>query len=169
MHDENVVKQNYDYSCGAAALATLLTYAVSDRVSESEIIKQLMAPLTKHQQLLKQKEGFSLADLQNVALQRGLKSAGFRVLPDYLPKLKSPVIVFTQPFGYKHFAVLRGVQGDSVFLADPSRGNIRIPTNRFLDEWLDEKGKGVIFVAEPQKGWPENYPLKLDALNEVRP
>jgi predicted double-glycine peptidase len=169
LRDENVVKQGFDYSCGAGALATLLTYGVGDQASEAEILMQLMNSLPKDQEKLKKKEGFSLADLQKVALLRGHKSAGFRMLPEYLSKLKGPVIVFIQPRGYKHFAVLRGIKGDRVFLADPSLGNVRMPGYRFLDEWLDEKGKGIIFVVEAKHGWPEDYPLKLKVRGVAQP
>ncbi|CAA9892209.1 conserved hypothetical protein [Candidatus Methylobacter favarea] len=169
LRDENVVKQGFDYSCGAGALATLLTYGVGDKASEAEILLQLMNSLPKDQEKLKKKEGFSLADLQKVALLRGHKSAGFRMLPEYLAKLKGPVIVFIQPRGYKHFAVLRGIHGDRVFLADPSQGNVRMPGYRFLDEWLDEKGTGIIFVVEAKHGWQEDYPLKLKVRGVAQP
>ena len=59
-----------------------------------------------------------------------------------LPRLGGPVIVFIEPRGYKHFVVLRGTRGDRVYLADPSRGNIRMPAYRFLDSWLGENGTG---------------------------
>ncbi len=74
----------------------------------------------------------------------------------YLPNLGGPVIVFIEPRGYKHFAVLRGVKGDRIYLADPSRGNIRMPAYRFLDTWLGENGKGIIFVIEPKVGLPDH-------------
>lgn len=170
LRDQNVVKQGYDYSCGAGALATLLTYGVGDKATEAEILLQLMNSLPKDQEVLKKKEGFSLADLQSVALMRGHKSAGFRIAPEYLAKLKGPVIVFIQPRGYKHFAVLRGVKGDRIFLADPSLGNVRMPAYKFLDMWLDEKGKGIIFVVEAKNGlWPADYPLKLDVTGIAQP
>jgi hypothetical protein len=40
-------------------------------------------------------------------------------------------------------------------LADPSRGNIRMPAYRFLDTWLGEKSNGIIFVVEPKDGLPD--------------
>jgi predicted double-glycine peptidase len=167
--DKNVVKQSFDYSCGAGALATLLTYGVGDQAEEAEILMQLMNSLPKDQETLKKKEGFSLADLQNVALMRGHKSAGFRMSPEYLAKLKGPVIVYIQPRGYKHFAVLRGIRGDRVFLADPSLGNVRMPAYRFLDEWLDASGKGIIFVVEAKQGLTLDYPLKLKTEGLAQP
>ncbi len=97
-----------------------------------------------------------------MAQARGYKAQGFRLEPQNLSKLSGPVIVFIEPRGYKHFAVLRGVRGDRVYLADPSRGNIRMPAYRFLDSWLGDKGKGIIFVVEPKEGLPEgDTPLSL--------
>ena len=62
----------------------------------------------------------------------------------------------------EHFAVLRGVRGDRVYLADPSRGNIRMPVYAFLDTWLQDDGKGLIFVVEPKSGLPGGtMPLSL--------
>jgi predicted double-glycine peptidase len=68
--------------------------------------------------------------------------------------LGGPVIVFIQPRGYEHFAVLRGVRADRVYLADPSRGNIRMPGYAFLDDWLQDDGTGIIFVVEPETAPP---------------
>ena len=54
-----------------------------------------------------------------------------------------------------------GTRGDRVYLADPSRGNIRMPAYRFLDSWLGENGTGIIFVVEPPDGLPDDeFPLR---------
>ncbi len=162
LRDQNLVKQRLDYSCGAAALATILRYGFGDEVTEREILVDLFDLLSKDEKRLRRKEGFSLLDLQRVAQARGYKAQGFRLAPEYLPKLGGPVIVFIEPRGYKHFAVFRGVKGDRIYLADPSRGNVRMPAYRFLDNWLREKGKGIIFVIEPKDGLPDgDFPLGL--------
>ena len=162
LRDQDLVKQRFDYSCGAAALATILRHAFGDVVTEREILVQLFDLLSEDEEGLRRKEGFSLLDLQHVAQARGYKAQGFRLAPQHLGKLRGPVIVFIDPRGYKHFAVLRGVRGDRVYLADPSRGNIRMPAYSFLDAWLGEGGKGVIFVVEPKDGLPESdTPLSL--------
>ncbi len=155
LRDEKLVKQRFDYSGGAAALATILRYGFGDEVTEREILVELFDLLPEDEKGLRRKEGFSLLDLQHVAQARGYKAQGFRLEPQYLARLAGPVIVFIEPRGYKHFAVLRGVCGDRVYLADPSRGNVRMPAYRFLDSWLGESGKGIIFVVEPKDGLPE--------------
>ena len=143
LRDKDVVKQQLDYSCGAAALATILRYGFGDEVTERDILVDLFDLLHKDEEALRRKEGFSLLDLQQVAQARGYKAQGFRLAPEYLPKLGGPVIVFIKPRGYRHFAVLRGVKGDRFYLADPARGNIRMPAYRFLDTWLGKTARGL--------------------------
>ena len=181
LRDQNLVKQTYDYSCGAAALATLLTYGLGDTVTEPEILLSVLTLLSKDEETLRKKQGLSLLDLQQVAHTRGHKAQGFRLAPEYLPQLQGPVIVFIRPRGYEHFAVLKGIRGDRVYLADPSLGNVRMAVTKFLDMWLDEKGQGIIFVVErhdgtrmensplkpPMQGWPQPEMLTARQLLEV--
>lgn len=154
LRDRNLVRQRFDYSCGAAALATILRFGFGEKVTEREILSRLFDLLSEDEKDVSRKEGFSLLDLQQVAQSRGYNAQGFRLTAENLPKLRGPVIVFIEPHGYKHFAVLKGIRGDRVYLADPSRGNIRMPAYRFLDSWLDDNGKGVIFVVEPEQALP---------------
>jgi predicted double-glycine peptidase len=59
---------------------------------------------------------------------------------------------------YRHFAVLRGVRGDRIYLADPSVGNVRLSIERFAKEW-----SGVALVLGKQGfGLPKSYPLALE-------
>jgi ABC-type bacteriocin/lantibiotic exporter with double-glycine peptidase domain len=116
------------------------------------------------------RQGFSLLHLQRVAQARGYRAEGFRLEPQFLSGLSGPVIVYVQPRGYRHFAVLRGIRDDRVFLADPSLGNIRMPMYQFLESWLDDSGTGVIFVVEPATGVPEgNTPLTLSIRGPAQP
>jgi uncharacterized protein len=80
-------------------------------------------------------------DLKHVAQAKGYRAAGFKLTIEQLKQLAAPVIVFVQPLGYKHFAVLRGIDRGRVFLADPARGNLRMSIGRFLSEW-----DGIVFV-----------------------
>lgn len=159
--DEDLVRQRLDFSCGAAALATILRFGLGDRVTEQQIVTDLFSGLEGNEAVKRQKEGFSLYDLQQVAQRRGYQAEGFELEPQYLSKLNGPVIVFIETMGYKHFAVLKGVRGDRVYLADPSRGNIRMPAYRFLEAWL-RNGTGIVFVIEP-KG------ARAESLNVLRP
>jgi uncharacterized protein len=162
LRDAGVVKQRYDYSCGSAALATLLTYGLNDPVGEDELLRALLEPLSAAELAELQKKGLSLFHLQRLAQQRGHKAQGFRVHQSQLGKLSRPVIVFIKPSGYEHFAVFKGLRGDRVHLADPSLGNVRMALYRFIEMWADESGRGVIFAVEQTSGaWPERYALQL--------
>ena len=162
--DQNLVKQRFDFSCGAAALATMLRYGFADAVSERQILIDLFTGLSDDDKRTVERTGFSLLDLQRVASGRGYMAEGFRLEPGQLRLLGGPVIVFIEPRGYKHFAVLRGIRGDRVYLADPSRGNIRMSMDTFLDSWLQDDGRGIIFAIEPKSGAPGNRPTALDVV-----
>src|SRR5262245_8213021 len=71
LRDSHVVRQAYDYSCGAAALATLLTYGIEDTVTEQEILQFVLTSLAQDQQAPLKKQGLSLLDLQRVVQARG--------------------------------------------------------------------------------------------------
>ncbi len=160
LRDQYVVRQQLDYSCGAAALATLMVYYYGEDTSEKEILKLLntrLETMTKEEQARKTRVGFSLLDLKIVAQQKGYRAAGFKLTADQLQQLLAPVIVHVRPLGYYHFAVLRGVAGDRVYLADPGRGNLRMSIERFLDEW-----HGVVFVlGKAGEEKITHYPLAL--------
>jgi uncharacterized protein len=144
LRDQNVVKQQLDYSCGAAALATLISGYYGENTSEKELLDLLNARLVSmsdKEKSRKKLNGFSLLDLKLVAQQKGYKAAGFKLTIDQLKQLSAPVIVFVKPMGYHHFAVLRGISDDRVYLADPGRGNLRMSLARFEEEY-----GGVIFV-----------------------
>jgi predicted double-glycine peptidase len=155
LRDLYVVKQDRDYSCGAAALATLLQYYFRDATSEHELLTRLEDRLTEEEKRKKERRGFSLLDLKRVAEEKGYEAAGFQLTVSQLSQLAAPVIVFLEPMGYKHFAVYRGMKGDRVYLADPARGNLRMSLGRFEGEW-----KGIVFVLG-KTDEPDHYPLKV--------
>jgi uncharacterized protein len=160
LRDQYVVKQQLDYSCGAAALATLMVYYYGENTSEKEILELLntrLETMTEEERARKTRIGFSLLDLKVVAQQKGYRAAGFKLTVDQLPQLLAPVIVHVRPLGYYHFAVLRGAAGDRVYLADPGRGNLRMSIKRFLDEW-----DGIVFVlGKAGEEKITHYPLVL--------
>jgi predicted double-glycine peptidase len=172
LRDAGVVKQQHDYSCGAAALATLLTYGLADPVDEQALLAALLDLMSAEDQSAVRRLGLSLLDLQQLAAGRGHKAQGFRIAADQLAKLRRPVIVFVQARGYAHFAVLKGIRGDRAFLADPSLGNVRMPLYRFVAMWADASGRGIVLAVEPKGGaWPEQSllaaperPVQLEAL-----
>lgn len=160
IRDLNVIKQQLDYSCGAAALATLMTYYYGEETSERDLLDLLdirLQSFSEKERASKKRNGFSLLDLKIVAEQKGFQAAGFKLSVDQLRRLKAPALVYIRPLDYHHFAILRGIVGDRVYLADPSRGNLRVSIARFASEY-----GGVAFVlGRPGEEDISTYPLAL--------
>jgi uncharacterized protein len=165
LRDKDVVKQRLDYSCGAAALATLLRYYFNEPIAESRILRIMISRLTDDERRLKETRGFSLLDLKRAAEELGYRAAGFELRADDLTRLAAPVIVFIEPLDYKHFAVLRGIFAGRAYLADPARGNVRMTVSRFLGEW-----KGIVFVVgKPGEEAIGRHPLSVPRADDVDP
>jgi len=139
MRRENVVIQNFDLSCGAAALATLLRYEFGEDVTEKEIAHGLMrrSEYVENPKLVQVREGFSLLDLKRYVQTRGYKGLGFGQLEFNDLIERAPVMVPINALGYNHFAIFRGVKGNRVLLADPAWGNRTMTIDKFQRMWLD--------------------------------
>jgi uncharacterized protein len=151
-----VMIQNWDLSCGAAALGTLLRYEFGDPVTEKEIARALISrgEYIEHPELVKIREGFSLLDLKRYVQTRGYKGLGYPQLDlDDLIEL-APIMVPINAVGYNHFVIFRGVMGNSVLLADPAWGNRTMTIEKFQRMWLDyaEPLGHVGFVVERADG-----------------
>lgn len=139
MRRQNVVIQQWDLSCGAAALTTLLNYQHGDFVTEKEVANALMNRPEYLQQpgLVTIRQGFSLLDLKRYADSRGYKGIGYGNLSfDDLLK-KAPIIVPINVFGYNHFVIFRGMLGNRVLLADPAWGNRTMLVDMFENVRID--------------------------------
>ena len=140
-----VVRQAYDLSCGAAALATILTHYYGDEVSERAIIDAMLEIGTREKIL---KDGFSLLELKRFAEKEGYVSAGYRLEnPDDLVKVNVPSIALVNVRGYAHFVVIKGVVGGQVYVADPAFGNRARSLKSFAREW----NRVILVVLSPTR------------------
>lgn len=128
----NMVRQQTDYSCGAAALATILRYAYHLDVDEAVVIQGMLG--LADEALVKQR-GFSLLDLKHYVEALGMRGRGYRVDEARLRSLRVPGIVLMEVRGFRHFVVLKQVHDDIVELADPMLGNRSVPLSQFLQAW----------------------------------
>jgi hypothetical protein len=58
LRDARVVKQQFDFSCGAAALATMLRYGFGDEVSDRQILNDLFTGLSDDDRRTVEQTGF---------------------------------------------------------------------------------------------------------------
>ena len=144
LRDFRVVKQEFDYSCGAASVATLLNGFYGLDVTEADILRSI-----------EKDAAASFENLAKAVVPYGFKSGGLVVSFDDLKKLSIPVIAYLNYKGQDHFTVLRGVskQGN-VAIGDPSWGNRRFRPHQFKKLWetVDNNGtpQGKILLIIPQ-------------------
>lgn len=139
---KHILQQQFDYSCGSAALGTLLNYYLGEDFTEDQVIQGLMQ--YGNIEKIKQRRAFSLLDMKKFVNVLGYKGAGYKANMEDLKGLKVPSIVPIKLFNYRHFAVLRGFYGGHVFLADPWRGNTSYPESTFAKMWY----QNVVFLVE---------------------
>ncbi len=130
---ENIVHQAYDYSCGSAALVTVINHYLGIPVTE----QQAMEGMLEHGERDKiiERRGFSLLDMKRYVASLGASGAGYRGEISDLAKLTQPAIVPIDYAGFKHFVVFRGMRDGRVFIADPSAGHIVFSVEQFAKLW----------------------------------
>jgi len=143
------VQQRYDFSCGSAALSTLLTYHYEDQVPESKIFMSMYNAGDKDKI---RREGFSLLDMKNYLQRRGYQSDGYRISLDKVRQVGVPALVLINIRGYKHFVVLKGVTAKSVLLGDPALGARVMTRKEFEASW-----NGLVFLVRSRKDVAERH------------
>jgi uncharacterized protein len=155
--ERNVVMQSMDFSCGSAALATLMKYRFDDDVVEGDLLVDILKSLSEQEVNDRVQNGLSLLDLKICAERRGYQAIGVKLKPSDVFRIKEPMIVHLQTPEYKHFAVLKGVRYDRALLADPNRGNVRMAVGRLWQEWSSI----ALILARPGSRLPTDYPLAI--------
>jgi predicted double-glycine peptidase len=153
---DGIVEQSHDYSCGTAALATLMHGIGNSQVTEEALIKSIDPNHAKD-------KGYSLRELESAAVKQGYM-AGFRkISKTELPKAKLPVVLLIgKNSDFPHYVVLKGVVNNIAFLADPMRGNIRIEYPILTHEGLSDKYPAwYVLAVEPPINKPGHSTLYL--------
>lgn len=138
MRFAETIHQQYDFSCGSAALATLLTYAYGIPTTEHTVFLSMIDHGDKQ---AIERYGFSLLDMKNYLTREGLPSGGFRAPLAKLAELKIPAIVLINVHGYRHFVVLRSIEDGRVLLSDPALGTRAEDVATFRRQW-----SGIFFL-----------------------
>jgi uncharacterized protein len=144
MRDEQIVRQKWDMTCGAAAISTLLTFDFKDQTPETAVVAWILRRTNPVK--VQARGGFSLLDLKHFVQTRGYRAEGFSDMSmEELANLKIPAIVPIRSKGVDHFVIVRGVFGDRVVLADPAFGNMTMKARKFQDVWKN----GIAFIVHP--------------------
>jgi len=161
-----VIHQQYDYSCGSAALATLLRYHYRLPVDEATVFRAMFNVGDKANI---EKLGFSLLDMKKYLASFGYQADGYRLGLDELSKVGAPAIALIQIGSYKHFVVIKGVIGNRVLVGDSALGLRVFSADDFREAWngiafiVHDTPKGVappLFnAADEWRRWADANPL----------
>jgi len=139
----STMRQRYDFSCGSAALATLLSSGYEDAVSEGTVFAKMYEAGDKERI---RREGFSLLDMKKYVEAEGYQADGFRIPLEKFAGLGVPAITVVNMKGYKHFVVIKGLTEKEVLVSDPAAGTLVLQRSEFEAMW-----SGVLFMIRNRK------------------
>ena len=146
MRDDKLEKQDEDFSCGSASVATILRSFYGLDVYEKDILDEV--------EKIGDDGTASFSDLEQAVKKFGFKAIGLSVSFEKLKLIKIPAIVYLRYRGDDHFSVIRGIsESGVVWLGDPSWDNRKFTEHQFRKMWEtrdDEKLKGKILLIIPQ-------------------
>lgn len=129
----DVMRQQYDFSCGSAALASLLSFHYDRPVTEQEVFANMLA--LADQDKVRQ-QGFSMLDMKRYLEAEGYQADGFRMpLAGIREQVRVPVIALVTLGGYRHFVVIKGISDTEVLVGDPARGLKAYSVAEFEQHW----------------------------------
>ena len=148
------VRQQFDFSCGAATLATILTFYFGRPTSEIEVMNILRSRYPDQDWKGLQDRGFSFDDLIWTAGRLGFEGQGAQIPTTGLEGLSGPVIVHLDRGKFQHFTVVRAVKAGNVFLSDPVVGAVSMSMGEFERQYT---GRALAI-------WRKGSPLPRDAI-----
>ncbi|MCI0150811.1 C39 family peptidase [Paraburkholderia sediminicola] len=136
---KRTIRQQYDFSCGSAALATLLTYQYNTPTTEQTAFAAMFESGDRDKI---RNEGFSLLDIKRYLEAHGFLADGYDLPLEKLEQAQTPAIVLITDHGYHHFVVVKGMRNGRVLVGDPATGTRVMSRESFEQKWQDR----VLFV-----------------------
>lgn len=128
-------QQKYDFSCGSAAVATLLSHHYGYKVTEQSVFEEMFA--NGDQEKIR-REGFSLLDMKTYLKAHDFQADGFELPLGKLLESSMPAIVLITDKGYHHFVVVKGIRDGRVLIGDPSSGTRAMSRASFEALWVNK-------------------------------
>ena len=146
--DAHVVRQSHTWSCGAAALAALLSVEFGDQMSEQDVL----AGLARHTPLdeAMAHNGFSFLALKRFVEARGYQATGYARLQLADLQRLTPLVTPIETNGGLHYVILLDIDDTDVLIADPAAGLRRVPRPRFEEMWPLRAGMAVVIAVRNQ-------------------
>ncbi len=133
------VRQGYDFSCGSAAIATLLTFHYERPTTELQVFEKMWNQGNKEKI---REHGFSMLDMKHYLETEGMAADGFKIPASRMAKIGVAGLILLDKLETPHFVVVIGESNGELLVSDPARGiwNISI-------EEVEQLWNGVFFVV----------------------
>lgn len=164
LRTQNVVLQQRDFSCGAAALATIVKHFWGENVNETQILVGILSTLSREDLQERIANGLTLTDLKRVSEKAGYVAVLGKLEIDGLRESKVPLLVGITVNGFDHFVVVRGLDDQFVYLADPAVGKMRVPIREFEKQWQQNT---VLAVIRPGVKPPTDSTLRVSVEEQM--
>lgn len=154
LKNERVVRQNYEESCGASSLATLINILDDKKLSELDLLKTM-----EGQELYT--DMVSFADLSEMVKKLGYESRSYKINKEVLDKLINiPILVKIEDDPrFPHFVVIINHKGSYLQVLDPSHGEYISSKSQFFSVWDRYNQGGFALIIAPKK---QLQPFKLN-------
>ncbi len=131
-----VIHQAEDNSCGAAVLATVLTYEIGNKTTEAGILAWIRKQRALENPKISPYRGLATWEIVAYLNHRGYPAKTYRVQQTkYLAQLRPPAILLIKRWGRGHYVLLRKLDSRYAWVADPASGNHRISLARLQAQW----------------------------------
>ncbi|EJP6545170.1 C39 family peptidase, partial [Campylobacter upsaliensis] len=144
--NEKVIRQNYEESCGAASLATLINILDDSNLTELDLLKAMSG-----QQLYT--DMVSFADLNDAVKKLGFQSKSYKIDRKILESIMSvPILVKIEDDPrFPHFVVIINHKGNYLQIFDPSYGEYISSKREFYSVWDRYNKGGFALIINPKK------------------
>ena len=143
--NKRVVRQNYEESCGASSLATLLNILDNRNLTEVEVLRVMNEKINT--------DMVSFTELK-IALQKlGFVANSYALNRETLDKLTNiPLLVKIEDDPrFPHFVVIINHKGNYLQILDPSYGEYISSKKEFYSIWDRDKKGGYALIVAPKK------------------
>lgn len=155
LKQKQLIRQQWDISCGAAALSTLMTWYHDLPLDEKTVANALLQ--TTKIGRVRARGGFSLLDLKRFVEAIGYSGDGYgdMSIKNLLDRNK-PAILPIHLYGLDHFVVYKGQVGNRFYIGDPAFGNISLTKKQLHDVW---KSRIAFYVSSSKEKDFKQHPF----------
>jgi len=153
-----VVRQDFDVSCGLASLTGVLIDGYGVDVTEGELLD-----------IIGLKINYSFSDLKYLAGEYNKISLPLWMTYEKLMSIESPAILYIKRKGIDHFVSLNHIDEFTIQIKDPAWGMLNYTREQFESYWVidnNEMGKVLVFISQSKKFEKEPIYTKLININD---